>query len=345
MRKHFESLLGNDAAKKRFSSAILSGTLPHAFLIDGPRGAGKKLFATEISAALCCENKANPSFALPCRECNTCRRIREGNYTDVKTLKKPSGKSTIGVDAVKDFKEDMYLSAVEGEFKIYIIDSAECLTPQAQNALLTVMEEPPPSVVIFLLSSSSDKILSTIKSRTQFVAMERFTRERLEEYLMQISANARALKSSDQNAFYAVLSKSDGYIGAAVELLSPESARIIQDEHGAVLKFMKALEPRTSFSELYSAVRGLPEGRGELTLALEDILKAIGDLVKAKQNRAKEGLAFYSSHEEVADAVRVFSLARLFKIYELILAAHEKLSKNAMTAAVMASLAANIKMI
>ena len=345
MRKYFESLYGNDAVKKRFSSAILSGTLPHAFLIDGPRGAGKKLLAKEISAALCCENKTNQSFALPCHECNTCRRISEGSYTDVKMLTKPSGKSTIGVDAVKDFKEDMYLSAVEGEFKIYIIDSAECLTPQAQNALLTIMEEPPPSVVIFLLSSSSDKILSTIKSRTQFVAMERFTKERLEEYLMSQVPGAKALKLGDQNAFYAVLSKSDGYIGAAMELILPESARIIQDEHSAVLRFMRALEPRTTFSKLYSAVKGLPEARGELAMALEDILKAIGDLVKVKQAKSEVHLAFYSSKEEVADTVKLFSLARLFKIYELVLAAHEKITKNAMTGTVMASLCANIKMI
>ena len=345
MGENFEKLLGNNAAKRRFSSAILSNTLPHAFLVDGPDGAGKTLFAKEISAALCCENKGSRTHPLPCHVCNTCRRIFEENYTDVKYLRKQSGKATVGVDAVKDFKEDMYLSATEGEFKIYIFDNAESLTPQAQNALLTVMEEPPPAVVIFLLSSSSDKILSTIKSRTQYVAMERFSRERLQEYLLDTYPSARALNAADPEGFAAVISKADGYIGAALKLMQQETAKEIEDEHNAVMRFIRALDARVPFSELYSVAKEFPEGRAELVSVLEDITLALGDLIKCKSTKADTSLSFYSSRDEIFELLKSFSLAKLFKVHELVLDAHEKITKNAIIQAVMASLLANIKSI
>ena len=345
MRKIFEGLFGNEAAKTRFSSAILARTLPHAFLIDGPYGSGKLTLATEICAALNCENKNDASYPLPCRTCNTCRRIFEGSYTDIKILGRQSGKSTIGVDAVKDFKEDMFLTATESDYKLYIIKDAEALTPQAQNALLTVMEEPPPCVIIFLLSASSDKILTTIKSRAQYVAMERFSKGELEKHLLEKSAEATALKRSDPDGFAAVIMKSDGYLGKAMREVDPEGAARVHEDRAAVLRFVRALDGRSPFSELYSAVCALPDSRAELTLALEDILSALGDMVKLKSSEASLYLNFFASEKEAAEALRGLSPKRLFKIYELMLTAHGQITKNAMTAAVLSSLAANIKLI
>ena len=111
MRDYFSGLFGNEDTKTRVGRAIESGTVPHAFLIGGPSGSGKTVLATEICAAVNCERKNNRSSALPCRECENCRRIFEGNYPDVKILSKPKDRATLGVEAVKDFREDMFLSS------------------------------------------------------------------------------------------------------------------------------------------------------------------------------------------------------------------------------------------
>ena len=139
MRKYFSALYGNSALKTRLGTAIDRGTLPHAFLVTGPSGSGKKTFALELAAAINCERKNDGTLPLPCRECNTCKRIIENNYTDITRLSRQSGKATIGVEEVRLFRDDMFLSPTESSFKTYIIEEADKLTANAQNALLTVL--------------------------------------------------------------------------------------------------------------------------------------------------------------------------------------------------------------
>ena len=102
VREYFPELLGNKDTKLRIGKAIEAGTVPHAFLIGGPSGSGKSVLAKEIAAALNCENLKSPSHNLPCGRCNNCKRVLEGNFTDVKILEKKKDKATLGVAEVKD---------------------------------------------------------------------------------------------------------------------------------------------------------------------------------------------------------------------------------------------------
>ncbi len=340
----FAGVFGNDSAKMRFASAIRSNTLPHAFLLDGPPGSGKKTLAYEIAAALNCENGGSGILPFPCRRCNTCRRIFSGSYTDIKVLCKPSDRATIGVDTVKDFKSDMFLTASESDFKIYIIEDAHLLTPQAQNALLTVMEEPPPRVIIFLLSSSSDKILTTIKSRAQYVAMQKFTREELETYLKRTVPDAISPARISHERLCAVLTRADGCIGRALALLDPKSAEEAEERHAAVMKFVSALDVRASFADIYSALSDMPTGRAELISSVEEMISAVSDMIKVKHAQGEAPTLFFETAEDAENAARPISRMRLFKIYGALNEAHEYLTQNAMTASVISSLAARIKL-
>ena len=138
MRRYFPALLGNEKTKSRIGAAIDGGTLPHALLIGGAFGSGKTTLAIEIAAALNCEKKGDGASSLPCGECGCCKRIRELNFPDLKVLSKPKDRATLGVDAIKDFREDMFLSSTESDYKIYVIDDAETMTTEAQNALLVL---------------------------------------------------------------------------------------------------------------------------------------------------------------------------------------------------------------
>lgn len=344
MGEIFAGLYGNDGAKRRFAAAIKSNTLPHAFLIDGPSGSGKKTLAYEISAALNCENRDSDVSPFPCRRCNTCRRIFGGSYTDVKVLRKSGDRATIGVDTVKDFKNDMFLTASESDFKIYIIEDAHLLTPQAQNALLTVMEEPPPRVIIFLLSSSSDKILTTVKSRAQYVAMQKFTRGEIEAYLKSTVPDAVSPLRITRERLSAVLTRADGCIGRAKALLDPESAQDAEEKHASVMKFIASLDAKAQFKDVYAALSELPTQRAELISAIEEITVALSDMIKVKHDRSGAPTLFFESAADAEAAARSLSRQRLLKIYGAVNEAHEYLTQNAMTASVISSLAAKIKL-
>ena len=343
MRGYFPTLFGNDFHKNRIAEAVLEERLPHALLIDGPMGSGKMTLATEIASALNCENKADMTRPLPCGRCNACRRIHEGSFTDVKFLRRTDGKATIGVSQIKDFRADMYLSATESGYKVYIIDEAEKMTTEAQNALLIILEEPPKNVVIMLLASGTDSILTTIKSRTQYVAMSRFTTEELSAHLEEVSSEARSLAFRDPEAYKALLVSADGRIGRALDLLNPRAREENEEARAEIMAVVKALGKRTPYTELYAAINSLPQKRVEFSASLEILISALGDLISAKKSESFSPV-FFTEPTSAREAARDLPLQRLIRIYDIVMHTCRECEKNANVTLAAANMASSIKM-
>ena len=344
MRKYFSGLYGNEAAKTRLGTAIERGTLPHAFLVIGASGAGKRTLALELSAALNCEAKSDSSQPLPCRKCNSCRRIFDKNFADITTLTRQSGKATVGVEEVRAFREDMYLSPTESSFKIYVIEEAERLTPNAQNALLTVLEEPPRNVIILLLAQSGDKILTTIKSRAQTVTMERFDADAMRAYLVSQSDKAALYSRVDAETLNGIIMRSDGRIGRALMLLSDKEAKENAKSRAVTERIVSALGGSAAYSELYSAISELPQSRAEFCESLEDVMCAIRDITLVKLD-PNAPLIFYTSREAAKKLAGETNTKRLITVYELLKGALDDASKNVGISAITATLGARIKLI
>ncbi len=338
MGKYFSALYGNEATKERLGRAIRGGTLPHAFLISGPDGSGKTTLALEIAAALNCERRDGAQ--LPCHGCNTCRRIKDGSFIDVKRLEKPKDKMTIGVGEVRVFREDMFLSATESEHKVYIIDDADRMTPNAQNALLKVLEEPPSNVVIFMLTESDDAILTTIKSRAQYVAMERFDEDGLIGYLRERGAR---MPVQDASALRELMMCADGRIGRAIELVDG-GAEEVREARELTVSFINALKQSTPYSTLYTTIRALPTKKDELAEALESITDALRDLILIKQD-AGAPLVFYPVREEAKEIAGALTSRRLLKVYDIISDSLDDLARNVNVSAMTTALGAKIKLI
>ena len=343
MRSYFPSIFGNDFHKNRIAEAVLDQRLPHALLIDGPEGSGKMTFAKEIASALNCECSNDPTRPLPCGRCNTCRRIKEGSYTDVKVLRRTDGKATIGVQLIKDFRSDMFLSATESRYKVYIIDEAEKMTPEAQNALLIVLEEPPKNVVIMLLASGTDSILTTIKSRTQYVTTPRFDTEELAKYLGEISPEARALEFRDPEAYKSLLVSADGRIGLALELMLPKAREENEEARREILAVVKALGKRTPYTELFSAINSLPQKRVEFQEALELLITALADLIASKKSSDFK-TAFFTDTESAREMAKDIPIARLMTIYDTVMHTYTECDKNANVTLAATNMASRIKM-
>lgn len=339
MKKYFPKLLGNDDVRARIGAAIERGRAPHAFLISGPKGSGKLTLATEIAAALNCERGEVQSASLPCCECDTCKRIYSGNYTDIKMLEKPRDRATIGVDPVKDMREDMFLSATEAQYKIYIIRDAETMTTEAQNALLKVLEEPPSRVVILLLATECDKILTTIKSRVQYVSMARFTEGEITEYLTRASDTARSMAMTDKERLHCIILASDGVLGRAIKLTDKKLADENEAERLVVLDFIRSLRAGASYADVYTAAQGFPSKRPELQRTIESIISCVRDLLTVKySDRSK--IIFCSSREEARELADSIGTKRLISIYDALTEAHEYCSKNAGVANLVTNLVA-----
>ncbi len=343
--EYFSRLFGNEKTKSHMANAILKNTLPHAFLITGARGSGKKTLAYEIAAALNCENRVSGTTALPCHSCNNCRRIKEGLFPDVHTLRRDEKKMSIGVDEIEAMRSDIILSSTESDFRIYIIDEANRITPQAQNSMLKVLEEPPLGVIIILLAEEADKILTTIKSRVQSIAMERFSKEVLHDYLIEKSERARFLSRSEPEGLEGIIMASDGRIGTALTLLDDgDASASLKARRALTEEFVNALFQNTSYRELLGVVKELPGGRVEYRAALEEIASALRDLTVLKYDKGAP-LLFYTSRKEAMKICEKMTAKRLFALYDLIKASIEDNAKNANMGVQNANLCAKIKLI
>ena len=344
MREYFPALYGNDAVKTRLGAAIEAKTLPHAFLLIGASGSGKKTLALELASALNCENKNASGHALPCGKCNTCRRIKEGNFTDITRLKRSGDKATIGVEEVRLFREDMFLSPTESSFKLYVIEEADRLTPNAQNALLTVLEEPPKNVIIILLCESADKILTTIKSRAQSISMQRFSASVMRDYVIKRSDKANLFSKTSPDVLDGILMSADGRIGRALSLLSDKEAKEMSADRALTERIINALRKSAPYSEFHSVISELPTSRGEFCEALESLICAVRDITLLRLD-PKVTLLFYTDKEKAMSISAEINTKKLIAIYEIFKDALEDAGKNVGVSAIIAELGARIKLI
>lgn len=343
MREIFPELIGNSDIKSRLSRYVLRDTLPHALMLVGQAGSGKKTLVKEICAALNCENKRSEKHALPCHTCNTCRRIENGLFADVHFVRRDSKKMSVGVDEIHAIEEDIFLSSTESDYRIYVIDEANRMTPQAQNAILKTLEEPPAGVIIILLAEETDKILSTVKSRVQTVNMQKFDTAELHDAVISLSERAKIMSVREPDKLSGILMTADGRIGKALALISDgKAAERIAEERKTTRAFISALAPNTSFSTLYSAIKELPTSRAEFSSALEDILCAMRDLMLIHYDKDAP-LTYFASKEDALSFT--ISSKSLFAVYDIITDTLEDNAKNANISAQIANLAAKIQLI
>ena len=145
---------------------LAAGRLSHAYLITGPRGAGKHEVARMLAAAMVCTGEH-----IPCGTCAHCRKVLAGIHPDVTTLTVPEDKREILVEQIRRLRADAYVTPNEAARKVYIIDPASAMNDHSQNALLKILEEGPPYASFLLLSEAAGEVLSTIRSRCEQVSL------------------------------------------------------------------------------------------------------------------------------------------------------------------------------
>ena len=157
----FKDVVGHRDIIQYIQNAVEQDKVSHAYILNGAKGAGKKMLAKLFAMTLQCEN----SQSDPCGECRSCKQADSGNQPDIITIQheKPG---SISVDDIREqLNGDIMIKPYSSRYKIYIIPEADLLTVQAQNALLKTIEEPPEYAIIILLTTNADTFLQTILSR------------------------------------------------------------------------------------------------------------------------------------------------------------------------------------
>lgn len=334
--KLFEGLIGNEKLKKTLACDIFSETNSHAYILEGPEGSGKHTVAYLASAALFCENKSAASF--PCGKCSACKKVLNRVCTDVIVVNKGE-KATLSVEVIREqIKAGLSYAPTEMERKVYIIEEADKMTPEAQNSLLLSLEEPPPFVTFFLLCRDSSDLLETVKSRAPIIKTELFSNEFVTNYLKGRSDFAQLVK--DAKKFDYAVTASHGSLGKAVTLLTSESTE--GEELRDICKNTIAALCTSSVLAKLDAVEAFPSQRSDVLDMLEQIRTATRDLLAVKRHRAPS-LLFYTDKDEALKLASKVSVKKLIEIEEAAAEAESDLSSNLNISAVLTLFASKIK--
>jgi DNA polymerase-3 subunit delta' len=177
--------------QERINRMMAKNRMAHAYLFEGPKGAGKKEMAVYFAQSLFCQV---PDGNEPCLDCAECIRIQNRNHPDVHWIE-PEGAS-IKIEQVRNLQKEFSYRGLETNKKVYIIDQIESMTTQAANSLLKFLEEPHPGTVALLLTVQRQRILPTILSRCQELKFPPPSPTQLIEHLATQFGNSLAYLSS-----------------------------------------------------------------------------------------------------------------------------------------------------
>lgn len=200
----FADFAGNKDTVARLDSMLSTGRVPHAFIIEGAEGTGRRTLANMLARAIACtgENK-------PCGVCECCRMSENPDIVTVLP-----DKANITVDRIRAVRDEAYILPNQSDKRVFIIPNANLMNEQAQNALLKVFEEPPERVAFILTCEYSGQLLSTVVSRA---AVFKLSPPEIEEAAAYISAKH---PEYDRSAVKADVSAESGNIGRSLVSLS-----------------------------------------------------------------------------------------------------------------------------
>lgn len=340
------TVIGNRDLMARLERDVRGGMLSHAYILDGRPGSGRHTIARHICASIACENRPGQAVSrrddedqmgffddvaplpprripadasLPCLTCPACRKVLEDTCPDVHLIGR-EGKASIGVEAVRFLRRDVLIPPNDLDTKIYIIEDAETMTVQAQNALLLTLEEPPPYVLFFLLCNGADALLETIRSRAPVLHTQPIPDEDVRDYLR---SRRCTLSEDDLNA---VLLRADGCIGQALTLTDARAIKPILKMRETCDAFMQVCATRRSeglpgvLTRFGNKRDGVMELVALITLATRDLIL----LRHSEEVRLK----YYTDRTAAEELAWRFTTRSLLNLYQALGRAADSLEGN-----------------
>ncbi len=328
MRKMLDSIVGNSFIKSKLLCDIVSESLSHAYIIEGKKGSGRHTLAYMIAAALSCERLRDVNSTLPCLECPSCKKIIAKKSPDVIPVTREADKATLGVDVIRNLRNDVHVIPHELEYKIYLIEEADKMTVQAQNAFLLTLEEPPKYVKFFLICEDSNVFLETIKSRSQILRTEPISTKDIDSFLQANNDSAKRLKISNPHNYNELLMAAQNSIGRAIDLLNEKAFEHIAQNRALARDFLSLIASKKDSEKIVALTARFSKKRDELSEQLFTIESSLRDII-ALERAENAPLLFFYDREEALLIADSLNIRKLMSVYDAIKSTQEAISQNA----------------
>ena len=309
----FNDIVGQDHLKEQLKKSLQEGNISHAYLLNGELRSGKEYIAKIFAAALQCNHETDK----PCQNCPSCAKAFSGNHPDIifVTHEKPN---TIGVEDIRSkINNDIGIKPYHGPYKIYIMNEAEKMTVQAQNALLKTLEEPPAYAVIILLTCSTEALLPTIISRCVNMSMKPVPNAALKNYLM------KEMRVPDYKADIAV-AFARGNLGRAKLMVANEDFDKMRDDAVSLMKYIDEME----ISEIMEDIRKIKDYKYDVEDYLDIIMVWYRDVLLFKATNDVNGLIFKNEIQYIKRVAQKYSYEGIENIVEALEKAKARLKAN-----------------
>ncbi len=299
----FNDIIGNKNIVKYLQNIIEEEKVPQAFIFDGASGTGKTFISNIFAKTLQCEKHGNE----PCLECVSCRAFDNDNHPDIIRLSLKDKKS-IGVEEVREGINNLVsIKPYKYPYKIFIIDDADKLTVQAQNALLKTIEEPP-VYAIFILKSANYKIfLPTIISRCVLLKIKPLPYIKVSDYLsskFDISKN-----NSEIAGFF-----SEGSIGRGIEFLNDEYLKSMREK---IISFLISFK-NMSLTDLFASAKIFDEYKDNVKDVFDFMYVWYRDILVYKETESFNFVLDKSNFEKIKNESFEYSKNKLYNILDAI---------------------------
>ena len=201
-------LVDNEKAYRTLSIWSDGGRLPHAVLIEGEKGSGRKTFATELAGVILCEGEHRP-----CGLCRHCRKVEKGIHPDISEYGGGNGARSFHIDTVREIRAAAQIRPNEADSRVFILRDVQNMSAQAQNALLKTIEEPAKGVHFILTCVNREQMLPTILSRVAVVSLK------VPEFQQCIELLRSLVPEHDASQYEAAALEAGGNVGIALFLL------------------------------------------------------------------------------------------------------------------------------
>ena len=280
----FQDIQVQDHIKNHFKKAIENNKVSHAYILSGEAGTGRKSLANAFAMTLLCEQGSTN----PCLSCHSCKQVLSGNHPDLLyvTHEKPA---SIGVDDMRDqINDTIMIRPYSGNYKIYIVDEAEKMTVQAQNALLKTIEEPPSYAVLILITANPDAFLPTILSRCVQLKLKPLRDSIIRDFLTD-NLSVPEIKADVYAAF------ARGNLGRAKKMAESEDFQHLYDELLYLLKNIRDMD----ISMLLSSIKKMKDEDADLFECLDFMQVWYRDVLMFKVTKDANLLIFKDEYSAI----------------------------------------------
>lgn len=228
----------NIPIEKSIGTALASGRLPHAIIIEGGSAKNRMELGKKIAAALVC---SAGGLDVPCGSCPNCVKSSSDSHADVLVYSVEDKPRAFKVDIVRDIRNNAYIIPNEADKKVFILENAHTMGVESQNAILKILEEPPSFVSFVMLCASKSVFLPTVLSRATVYSLgeaealsnEEQPREAVVEAACAVAKAVYSLNDIDIVKAAAVFEKDAKLLRAALPVIQEIFAAALREKYNA----------------------------------------------------------------------------------------------------------------